>query len=180
MRPSFNLRVTLCAATALALAGCSTAEKQIQSSGAMGPSDATFVDTAYSIAQLDQQAGSLAKTRASDPRVIDLASKMSDEASVLYPELRAALKVEGKPAPTQLPPEVAGEVQQLSALKGPAFDKQFIADELAAHQRAAQILQAEATNSKDGALQAQAQQELPAVQLNLASLQGLAHPTSGS
>ena len=65
----------------------------------MGPSDAEFVNAAYAIAQLDEQAGKLAATKATDPRVKDVAATMSSEAAVLYPNLQGALQAEGKTAP---------------------------------------------------------------------------------
>ncbi len=160
-------------ALAVPLAGCETAASQISSSGTMGSADADFVTAAYRIAQLDEQAGKLAATKATDPRVVDLASQMSSEAQVMYPNLQAALHVEGKTLPNSPPPEVTAEVQTLSGLKGTAFDRQFVADELAAHQQAVTILQKEDTASKDGAMKGQVETELPAVQANLAKLQFL-------
>ena len=165
--------VALGIAMALPLVGCTTEEAQIRASGGMSPTDGTFVDTAYRIAQLDEQAGKLAATKAADPRVIDLASKMSSEAQVLYPNLQGALRAEGKPAPTSPPPEVVAEVQKLNGLSGPAFDQQFVADELAAHQNAVAILKQEDSSTKDGALKTQVETQLPAVQANLATLQYL-------
>ena len=50
-----------------ALAGCQTLSSQIKASGSMGPSDAEFINAAYAIAQLDEQAGKLAATKATDP-----------------------------------------------------------------------------------------------------------------
>ena len=160
-------------AMALPLVGCTTQEAQIRASGGMGPSDGTFVDTAYKIAQLDEQAGKLAATKASDPRVTDLAGKMSSEAQVLYPNLQGALRAEGKPAPTSPPPDVMAEVQKLNGLSGMAFDREFVAGELAAHQNAVAILQQEDNATKDGALKTQVESEMPAVQNNLATLQYL-------
>jgi putative membrane protein len=167
-------------ALAVPLAGCETAASQISSSGTMGSADADFVAAAYSIAQLDEQAGKLAATKAADPRVINLAGQMSAEAQVLYPNLQGALRVEGKPAPTSPPPQVTAEVQTLSGLKGSAFDKQFVADELAAHKQAVAILQKEEAATKDGAMKNQVETELPAVQGNLATLQVLSSSLSPS
>jgi predicted outer membrane protein len=154
-------------ALAVPLAGCETAASQISSSGTIGSADADFVTAAYSIAQLDEQAGKLA-------------GQMSAEAQVLYPNLQGALRVEGKPAPTSPPPQVTAEVQTLSGLKGSAFDKQFVADELAAHKQAVAILQKEEAATKDGAMKNQVETELPAVQGNLATLQVLSSSLSPS
>ncbi len=172
--------LSLCLALALPLAACQTEVSQIRASGTMGPSDADFVTAAYQIAQLDELAGKLAATKAADPRVINLASQMSSEAQVLYPNLQGALQAEGKPAPSSPTPEVTAEVQKLNGLSGSAFDRTFVADELAAHQRAVSILQSEDTSTKDGALKSQVETELPAVQSNLATLQFLSSDLSPS
>ena len=154
-------------ALALPLAGCDTVASQIKASGGMGPTDADFVTAAYAIAQLDEQAGKLAATKATDPRVTDLAATMSSEATVLYPNLQGALQAEGKPVRNSLPPEVSAQLQKLGTLSGPAFDREFVAAELAAHKRAVQILQREDSTTKDAVLKAQVETELPAVQGNL-------------
>ena len=146
----------------------------------MGPSDGEFVNAAYQIAQLDEQAGKLAATKAADPRVINLAGQMSSEAQIMYPNLQGALKAEGKQAPASLPPEVTAEIQKLNGLTGVAFDRQFVADELAAHKRAVAALQKEASSTKDGAMKNQVATELPAVQNNLAKLQFLSVSLSPS
>ena len=64
---------------------------------------------------------------------------------MLYPNLQGALQAEGKTAPTSLPPDLSAQIQKLGSLSGPAFDREFVADELAAHQRAVQIMQREDT-----------------------------------
>lgn len=165
------------------LVGCQTAVSQLQSSGTMGPADAAFANAAYAIAQLDEQAGKLAVTRASDPRVKDVASTMSAEAQVLYPNLQATLQAEQKPVPKDLPADLTAQIQKMSQLSGPAFDKAFVATELAAHQHAVDILKNEDTATKDGALRSQVETQLPAVQGNLDKLKflssDLASPSQG-
>ena len=170
----------VCLAMAFPLVACTTEEAQIRSSGTMGVADADFVNTAYQIAQLDEQAGKLAATKAADPRVIDVASSMSSEAQMMYPNLQGALRAEGKPIPNSPPPVVTAEVQKLSTLSGPAFDREFVAAELAAHQRAVDVLKKEDTTTKDGTMRAQVETELPAVQGNLAKLQFLSSDLSPS
>ena len=163
-------RLPVWIALALPLIGCQTLSSQIQAGGAMGPSDAEFINAAYAIAQLDEQAGKLATTKATDPRVQDVAATMSSEAGVLYPNLQGALQAEGKQAPTSLPPDLAAEIKKLGSLSGPAFDREFVSAELAAHKRAVQIMQREDTSTKDTALKAQVETEMPAVQTNLDKL----------
>ncbi len=154
-------------ALAVPLVGCQTTASQITAGGSMGQTDADFVNAAYSIAQLDEQAGKLALTRAADPRVTDTAAMMSAEAQTLYPNLKGALQAEHKPVPTAPSADVAAEIQKLSNLKGAAFDREFVAGELAAHKQAVAVLQKEDASTKNAALKTQVETELPAVQGNL-------------
>ena len=166
--------VPLWIALALPLVGCQTTASQISASGTMGPDDASFVNAAYGIAQLDERAGQLAAKKATDPRVQSIAATMSSEAKVLYPNLQGALQAEHKPTPTGAPQAVQAEVQKMASLSGPAFDHEFVADEMAAHQRAVAILKQEDATTKNAALKAQVETELPAVQGNLAALEAIA------
>ena len=166
-------QILICLLTAAATTGCTTMEAQIRSSGAMGQQDAEYVDTAYQLAQLDTAAGKLAAKQASDPRVQDVATTLVNNANTLEPGLQAALHVEGMTPPSSLSPEISSEVNKLQGLQGPAFDHEFVADELALHQKAVPVLQKEDAATKDGALRTQVEAELPAVQGNLSKLQVL-------
>ena len=158
---------------ALATAGCTTMEAQIKSSGAMSSVDADYVQSAYDLVQLDTAAAKLAATKASDPRVQDLATQISAQANTLTPGLQAALHVEGKAPPSQPSSETAAAIAKLNTLSGPAFDKQFVASELALHQKAVPLFQREDTETKDGAMRVQVETEQPAVQANLDKLKAL-------
>jgi putative membrane protein len=161
---------------ALTATGCTTMQAQIQSSGTVTQADANFVTTATQLVMLDDQAGKLAATKAADPRVVDVSTQMSGLASSFAPELQADAKAQGlRPAP-QATQEVAQEVAALRGLSGRAFDRQYLADELAAHQRAVTVFKAEDATTKDGALRTQVETALPAVQDYLAKLQAIANP----
>ncbi len=160
-------------AATLALAGCTTEEAQIRSSGSMGASDTEYVTTAYNLVQLDRQAGQMVAAKAADPRVRDLATQVTAQADALYPGLQAAEKVGGITPPDRLPGDMAAEIDKLRELNGSDFDRQYVADELAAHQHAVDVFKKEDTATNDGAMKAQVETELPAVQSNLDRLQYL-------
>ncbi len=164
----------------LATAGCTTMEKQIQSSGAMSPVDAEYVRTAYDLMQLDKAAAQLAATKASDPRVQDLATQIAAQADTLTPGLQAALHVEGANPPDHPSTDTAAAIAKLNSLSGPAFDRQFVASELALHQKAVPLFQREDTETKDGAMRVQVETEQPAVQANLDRLKALSDTLSPS
>ena len=158
----------------LAATSCTTMEAQIKSSGTMGQIDADYIDAAYQLVQLDTQAGELAKTKAADPRIVDLTSRITAQAAALSPGLQGALRAEGVQPPSEPSPQLKAELDKLRGMSGAAFDREYVAAELAMHDRAVKAFKAEDANTKDGALRTQVQTELPAVQGNLATLQALA------
>ena len=159
-------------------AGCTTMDAQIKSGGELSQVDRDYATTAYKLAQLDDQEGKLAATKAVDPRVQTLSSQVQTQANTLYPGLQAAMKAEGVTPPNRLPPDVTSEIDHLRSLNGPAFDKQYIADQLAAHQQALQVFQQEDAKTKDSALRTQVETEMPALQTDLAAFQALASGNS--
>ena len=169
----------LCLAIPLAATGCTTMEAQIRSSGSMGSSDAEYVDTAYQLVQMDDQAGKLATAKASDPRVKTLAANIMAQADALSPSLVSALNVEGVQPPKTLPREEAAKLAALNTASDSAFDRQYVEDELAIHKRAVSVMQKDDAATKDGALRTQIESELPAVQANLSSLQVLSDEYHG-
>ncbi len=163
----------------LVTAGCTTMEAQIKSSGTMGPADADYASTAYDLVQLDNQAGALAATKSTDPRVQLLASTLVMQASVFAPTLQSAMNVEGVKPPKALSRPETAEITALKGLSGPAFDHQYVADELAIHQRAVAVMQKEDAATSDGALRTQVEAQLPSVQGNLSTLQVLSDEYHG-
>jgi predicted outer membrane protein len=171
------------AVTCFATAGCTTMEAQIQSSGSMGSVDTQYVNTAFDLIQLDHEEGKLVASKTQDPRIVDLSSKIVAQADALSPGLTAAANVAGATPPATLTPDLAARVARLQGLSGPAFDRQYVADELSVHKRALEVFHAEDTSTKDDALRNQVETELPAVQGNLDSLTVLSaeyNPTASS
>ena len=158
----------------LATAGCTTMDAQIKSGGQLSKVDSDYATTAYKLVQLDDQEGKLAATKAADPRVQTLSGQVQAQASSLYPGLQAAMKAEGITPPNRLPPDVTAEINHLRSLNGPAFDKQYVADQVAAHQQALQVFQQEDAKTQDGALRNQVETELPALKTDLAAFQAIA------
>ena len=66
----------------------------------------------------------------------------------------------------------------MAGLSGPAFDHEFVADEIAAHKQAVDMLKKEDASTKNAALKTQVETELPAVLGNLNALNAIANPAS--
>ena len=165
---------------ALATTGCSTLDAQIKSSGAMASEDTSYISTVYELAQLDDQAGKLVPQKAQDPRVMDVSSQLVAQADALTPQLTVALQSQGVAPPKQLPSDVQAEIDKLNSLQGPAFDKAYVADEVALHQKAMSVLQKEDADTKNSVMRTQVEAELPAVKDDLNKLQSIAAPPSAS
>ena len=105
-------------AAAFAVAGCSSMGAQIQSSGAMGSEDDSYISTAYQLAQLDDQAGKLVPAKAQDPRVVEVSSELVAQADALAPQFTSALQSQGITPPTQLPPALQAVLAKLQTLQG--------------------------------------------------------------
>lgn len=158
-------RLSVILAATISIVGCTNMETQIKNGGSLGQVDRDYIDVEYRLAQLDDQEGELAKSKASDPRVAATATQLKSQADTLHPGLQAALQAEGVAPPDT--PRVNAEVEKLRALNGAAFDRQYVADELSMHERAAKILQKESDDTKDDTLRLQVRAELPVVQDNL-------------
>lgn len=172
-------KMLACAGTMLAMTACTTLDAQLQSSGTMGAPDKDYIATAHQLVELDRQAGKLAATKATDPRVQMVASQIMAQADTLSPGLESAERVAGVKPPDTLPADLTAQLAQLKDASGPAFDRQYVAAELAMHQRAVPIFQKEDTDTKAGGMRVQVETELPAVQDNLAKLQILAAEFTG-
>jgi putative membrane protein len=177
------MQMLFCLSLAVGAAGCATMKDQIQSSGTMGPVDSDYINTAMQLIQLDNMEGKLAATKGSDPRIADVAASLTGQATAFSPTFVAELQAQGITPPTAPSPATAAEVAKLQSLKGPAFDRQFVADELAAHQKALDVFKKEDASTQDGAMRNQVETQLPAVQDNFYKLQNLAseyNPTAHS
>ena len=139
----------------------------------MASEDTTYITTAYELAQLDNQAGTLVPAKAKDPRIVDVSGQLMAQANALTPQLTMALQSQGITPPEQLPPDVQAELTKLQSLQGPAFDQAYINDEIALHQKAVAVLKKEDADTENSVMRTEVQAELPAVQLDLDKLKSL-------
>lgn len=158
----------------LLLAGCTTMPAQIKQGGQMGQVDQDYAKAAYQLVQLDRQTSKLAAGNAADPRVPFLATQLAAKANALYPGLQAALQAEGVPEPTSLPPNLTADIEALKQLRGPEFDRRYLAVEIAAHERTLAAIEQESKTTQNAALKSQANAAMPAVRDNLGKLKMLA------
>jgi predicted outer membrane protein len=147
--------------------------------GFVGPvtlnqTDQDFVTTAFNVMQLDDQEGQLAATQAADPRVRAIAGDLSAKAETLEPQVDTALAQDNMTPPTRLPDAAQNEVTALVPLQGKEFDRAYLQDQIASHQRGVAVFQAEQAKTQDPQLRQLAATSLPVVQDSLSKLQAIA------
>lgn len=157
---------------ALPVAACATAGAPAPV--ALNPADTNFVTTSYQIIQLDDQEGELAAMQAADPRVKAIAGDLIAKADLISPKLNLVVGTDGIDLPTRLSDAEQASVDALTPLSGKAFDRAYLNDQIASHERGVAVIRAEQASTKDPQMLALANQTLPIVQDDLTRLQAIA------
>lgn len=75
-----------------------------------------------------------------------------------------ASSIQRSDVPKELDPDMQAKLDKLSALEGELFNKQYIADQKAAHKDAVSLFRQYANNGQDGSLKSFAQKTLPTLE----------------
>ena len=103
-----------------------------------GPNDAQIAHIAYTAGQIDIAAGKQALAKSKDPAVRAFAEEMVRDHSAVNEQALALVKKlgvtpEANGTSTALSAQAKAEEQRLAALDGAAFDKAYVANEVAYH-----------------------------------------------
>lgn len=170
----------------------STAEARPPAASAPAPAAAPAVTDPQIAAivvaanQVDIDAGNLAKERASDPRVREFAERMiTDHSGVnqAASDLVGKLGVTPEPNPTsrQLTSDGEAKRAELQGQSGAAFDRAYIANEVAYHQAVLDAIdQTLIPSAQNGELKALLEQTRPAVAAHLDHARQLQSSLGGS
>ena len=164
---------------ALPIAGCATRaqapfpQQQILTGQTLNQADANFVTESFRLVELDRQEGRLAATQSDNPQVRALAAEIVAKADQLYPLMQDAIQKNGITPPVELPGDLRGRLERTRALRGAAFDRAYLADQVETHQRAIRTFQAEQARTQDPTMRALVNRALPVVQDDLSRLQAL-------
>ncbi len=139
--------------------------------------DQTFIQQAALGGLSEVQAGQLAESKAQTPAVKQFGQHMIADHTPNNQELATLATQKGVTAPTKLDAFHAQQAASLQIQTGAAFDKAYIADEIAGHQQMAQLMQDEIASGTDPDLKAFAQKTMPVVQEHLTMAQQLAGKT---
>ncbi|MFD0669599.1 DUF4142 domain-containing protein [Ramlibacter sp. MAHUQ-53] len=141
--------------------------------------DRKFIEDAAASGQFEVQAAQLASTRATDPAVKALASKMADHHASANGELNQlanSLGLELPPAPKRA---MRNEIEKLGKKTGADFDREFVREVgVKEHEKDIKAFQKAAKDVKDPQLKAWIDKQLPMLQQHLAAAQNL--PQAGA
>jgi putative membrane protein len=118
--------------------------------------------------------GKLAKKNGSNSSIKDFGGQMVTDHGKASKEFAAIAKKDGFKLPSSLDAEHQGTKDKLSKEKGADFDRDYVADTVAAHQQTVQLFQDEAKNGQNPDVKGFAQRTLPIIQHHLQMAQQLA------
>jgi putative membrane protein len=166
------------AAFALVVAGCAEQQAAAPAAPAATPapltSDQNFVDRASLGTGTEVELGRLARSRAVSPAVRAFADRIIADHRQAHARLATIeRRIQMAAAPVPPPPN------NLGALSGINFDRQFMADQIKNHQEAVQLFQAEAQTGQDPRLRKYASDTLPMLYRNMQDAQAIAARLGG-
>ena len=179
------------AATALALAACQKTDKaadavasneavnatQDAASAAVGTASAStaamtnstdsFVTGLVTSTMYEIEAGKIAQAKAKDPAVKAFAKMMVADHTAMSKDADPAVKASGKPVPTELDERRKGLIDNLNNAKPEDFDKEYVNQQIAAHEETLTLLKGYADGGDDAGLKTLAAGAIPKVQAHL-------------
>lgn len=117
--------------------------------------------------------GKLASTKAQNADVKKFAQMMVADHGKANTELKALATKKGVTLPTELDAKHKSTMTELQGLSGAAFDKAYIAGQLADHEKTVKMFQAQAQNATDPDVKAFAAKTLPTLQEHLEMVRNL-------
>lgn len=148
--------------------------------GETNPQDRLFLKLAAMGNLGEVEAGHLALTKSSNPRVQAFARQMTEDHSATREKLDRLARDRRLPAPTTPQPDQQAARQRLESLSGRAFDAAYLETQLVDHQKTVQLLEWEIGSGQDAAVQQLAKDTLPAVLEHLRQVQTLMAETTGA
>jgi putative membrane protein len=136
-------------------------------SPAPSAADKTFMtDTAHA-GMAEVELGKLAAQNASSDQVKQFAQKMVDEHTKANVELKDLASKKNVSLPSDLAPQDKALHDKLSNLKGDAFDRQYMAAQVAGHRKVADEFRKESKSGADADVKAWAAKTLPTIEEHL-------------
>lgn len=161
--------LVLAGAAALVLSAAAHAQ-MIGPSPAGGPrATKAFITQAAQSDEFERREGRLAERRATNPAVRAFARRMVADHTRTTRDLQRAIRRSGMapPPPPALAPDQKGMLAQLNGMRGRAFDRTYIAQQVDAHQNALQLMNGFAQAGEPPPLREAAKNTAPLIQHHL-------------
>jgi len=152
------------------LAGAAPADDKSPQNAKM---DVKFVQGATSGGLLEVKSSELALKKSVSADVKKFAQLMVDDHTKAHKELLALLKRKGIEPPNDLMPLHQAMLDRLTKAAAGGFDKEYWTSQLAAHEEAVALFEAEAKNGQDVDLKAFATKTLPTLKEHLKMVQDM-------
>lgn len=129
--------------------------------------DAQFAMQAAQGGLAEVQTARLAVAKSKNALVQTFAQRMIADHTANNAKLAAIVRAKGLAVPTAVDPNSRAVMAKLQRLSGAAFDRSYMASQVAAHQQMQILMQAESNGGKDARLMAYAKTTLSAVNMHL-------------
>jgi putative membrane protein len=166
-------RFVLAAMALLGAAACSSPQGLSDTEGpaaSLSATDRTFISQAAYGSLSEVALGELAQEQAGSPAVRDFGRMMVAEHTRMNEDLIAVASAKGVTPPSAPDPGRQAVSAQLGELRGAAFDRQYVQQQLADHETTLTLFQGEASSGQDPALRAFAAKYAPVVEEHVAML----------
>jgi len=137
------------------------------SRAALSPQDTAFVREAAMGGMAEVELGRVAVRQASNPDVKAFGQRMIDDHSAADNELNHLASGKGISLPTTIAAKERAEVDRLSKLSGPAFDRQYMEMMVTDHKQDVALFEREATRAHDPDLKSWVTKTLPTLKAHL-------------
>ena len=144
-----------------------------------GNPDQRFVQMASSGGLAEVQAGQLATERAASAKVKQFGQRMVTDHTKANQELAALAQAKNIPVATEMDQKHQAMADKLAKLQGAAFDRQYIADQVADHEQTVALFTTQSREGQDADLKALATKTLPVLQEHLRMVRALAAQQPG-
>ena len=116
------------------------------------------------------QLGRLASEKGGSSQVKDFGSRMVKDHSQANDELKGLADKKGIAVDSKLDARNQSQVDRLSKLSGPAFDKAYVTNQVRAHESTVKLFKEEAQSGQDPDLKAFASRTLPTLENHCSSI----------
>lgn len=131
------------------------------------PGDSTFLETLAEGGRAEVEAGQLAANKATSDAVRAFGMMMAKDHGAANRKIETIARAKGLSLPTALRPDQVEMMKMLQSQQGARFDQEYLAHQVAAHEKTRELLKSEIASGESADTKALAQELLPTVEAHL-------------